>query len=258
MPEQFRIYEFRTPNNNGGSNWRDRVVEYLPKIGTILLVLLAISIFTNLFSNPFELLVMYPIFIMSLVLHELSHAYMADFLGDPTPRLTGRLTLNPLKHLDLFGTLLFLVCHFGWAKPVQVDASNFRKPDRAMVSVAMAGPLCNFLLAIISLTVLKIAFPYITNDKTIFINFYSICYYIAHINLLLAVFNLIPIPPLDGSRLVHYLLPAQYKHKYYQFSQQYAFIIFILVFMYAGRMISPITSQLIRSLFTIFGVPILF
>ena len=257
MPEQFRIYEFRTPNNNGGSDFKDKVVDYLPKIGFFLIALLVISVFTNLISKPFETLILYPIFIMSLVLHELSHAYMADFLGDPTPRLTGRLTLNPLKHLDLFGTLLFLFCRFGWAKPVQVDASNFRKPDRAMVSVAMAGPLCNFILAIIATTILKLSLPYL-NDKTFLLYFYLICYYTASINIMLAVFNLIPIPPLDGSRLVHYLLPAQYKAKYYQFSQQYAFIIIILVFMYAGRMIAPIASQLINSLFMLFRLPILF
>ncbi len=125
MPE-FRIYEFRTPNNNGGSNWRDKVVEYLPKIGIFLIALVLLSLFTNLLREPLKILIGYPIFIMSLVLHEMSHAYMADFLGDPTPRLTGRLSLNPIKHLDLMGTLLFIFCGFGWAKPVQVDANYFK------------------------------------------------------------------------------------------------------------------------------------
>ena len=188
-----------------------------------------------------------PIFIISLVLHELSHAYMADFLGDPTPRLTGRLTLNPLKHLDLLGTLLFFICGFGWAKPVQVDASNFRKPDRAMVSVALAGPLCNFLLAfsgpIIFKCLLQPAYSYG------FMNLlHYICSQMCLINVVLAIFNLLPIPPLDGSRIVHYLLPAQYKAKYYQFSREYSLIIFFLVYMFAGQMISPIVFKISSTL----------
>ena len=243
MPEQFRIYEFRTPDN-GGSNFKDKVVEYLPKIGFILIALLFIASFTDLLSNPIKLLITYPIFILSLVLHELSHAYMADFLGDPTPRLTGRLTLNPLKHLDIVGTLLFLFCGFGWAKPVQVDASNFRKPDRAMVSVALAGPLCNFILALLGALVFRITLESTQNIKYLY-NIGFVCFQLTSINVLLAVFNLIPIPPLDGSRLVHYLLPAPYKAKYYLYAKQYAFIIMILVFMYAGKMISPVVNDIL-------------
>ncbi len=252
MPE-FRIYEFRTPNNNGGPNWRDKVVEYLPKIGIFLIALVLLSLFTNLLNNPLKYLIGYPIFIMSLVLHEMSHAYMADFLGDPTPRLTGRLSFNPMKHLDLMGTLMFIVCGFGWAKPVQVDSNYFKKPDRAMVSVALAGPLCNFLLAVISAIVLRIIF-FLTRDQMILNIAYSICYAAAQVNILLAVFNLIPVPPLDGSRLVHYMLPAKYKYKYYQFAQQYSFLLFILLFLYAGKMIAPIVEKAPIQLFNLMGL----
>ena len=250
MPE-YRIYEFKTPNNK--SNLKDKIVDIMPKVGIILIVLVLVATFTNLFKNPYQLFIAYPIFIMSLVLHELSHAYMADFLGDPTPRLTGRLTLNPLKHLDLWGTLLFIFCHFGWAKPVQVNASYFKKPDRAMVSVALAGPLCNFLLAIISVVTLKIVFS-LTRDQLISTIAFNICYFGAYVNILLAVFNLIPIPPLDGSRLVHYLLPARYKANYYKFAQDYALFIMIFVFMYAGQMIGPVTKRITFYLFSLVGL----
>lgn len=191
-----------------------------------------------------KLLVM-PIFVVSLVLHELSHAYMANFLGDPTPRLTGRLSLNPLKHLDLWGTLLFIFCGFGWAKPVQVDANYFKKPDRAMVSVALAGPLCNFLLALVGALLFKSFYQYLSNKDYLTI-FFQFCFAISYINVMLAVFNLIPIPPLDGSRLVHYLLPKQYKAKYYQIAREYSIIIFIAVFLWAGKAIVPITQQLTK------------
>ena len=225
----------------------------MPKVGIILIALVLIATFTNLFQNPLKLLISYPIFIFSLVLHELSHAYMADFLGDPTPRRTGRLTLNPFKHLDLLGTLLFLFCHFGWAKPVQVNASNFRNPDKAMVSVALAGPLCNLFLALLSAIVLRLSL-FITRDATVINIVFNICFYATSVNVLLAVFNLIPIPPLDGSRLVHYLLPDRYKASYYQFAQQYALFIMIFVFMYAGRMISPVAYKITMYLFSLVGL----
>lgn len=247
MPEQFRIYEFRTPNNNGGSNFKDTLISILPTLGIFLIAIFIFSAIGNSFQDLLDKIIFLPILIISLVLHELSHAYMADFLGDPTPRLTGRLSLNPMKHLDLWGTLLFIFCGFGWAKPVQVDASNFRKPDKAMASVAMAGPLCNFLLAVIAIFVYKICGYFSDNLNFLKIMRY-ICIYSSLYNLMLAVFNLLPIPPLDGSRLVHYMLPAQYKAKYYQFSQQYAIILFLLVFMYAGKMIAPIALQLTQSL----------
>lgn len=232
---------------------KDKIVDIMPKVGIILIVLVLVATFTDLFKNPLQLFIAYPIFIMSLVLHELSHAYMADFLGDPTPRLTGRLSLNPLKHLDLWGTLLFIFCHFGWAKPVQVNDSYFKNPDRAMVSVALAGPLCNFLIAIISVITLKIVFS-LTTDQLISTIAFNICYYGASVNTLLAVFNLIPIPPLDGSRLVHYLLPARYKANYYKFAQEYALFIMIFVFMYAGRMIGPISRKITFYLFSLVGM----
>lgn len=250
MPE-YRIYEFKTPNNN--SNLKDKIVDIMPKVGIILIVLVLVATFTNLFKNPLQLFIAYPIFIMSLVLHELSHAYMADFLGDPTPRLTGRLSLNPLKHLDLWGTLLFIFCHFGWAKPVQVNDSYFKNPDRAMVSVALAGPLCNFLIAVFSVLTLKIVF-FLTRDELISSIAFNICFFGASVNILLAVFNLIPIPPLDGSRLVHYLLPARLKAKYYKFAQDYALFIMIFVFMYAGRMINPIAHKVTFYLFSLVGM----
>ncbi|MBQ3644420.1 MAG: site-2 protease family protein [Candidatus Riflebacteria bacterium] len=241
---EYRIYEFKAPNN-GGPDWKNVVTSVLPTLGIILVIwILTMGVGAAISGFGSKLLVM-PIFVVSLVLHELSHAYMANFLGDPTPRLTGRLSLNPLKHLDLWGTLLFIFCGFGWAKPVQVDANYFKKPDRAMVSVALAGPLCNFLLALVGALLFKSFYQYLNNKDYLTI-FFQFCFAISYINVMLAVFNLLPIPPLDGSRLVHYLLPKQYKAKYYQIAREYSIIIFIAVFLWAGKAIVPITQQLTK------------
>ena len=121
MPE-YRIYEFRTQNNNGGSNWKDKITSILPILGLVLIMWIGFIGLSGVIGRLYVMLPIIPIFIMSLVLHELSHACIANFLGDPTPRLTGRLTLNPIKHLDLWGTLVFFFCCFGCAKTVQVDA----------------------------------------------------------------------------------------------------------------------------------------
>lgn len=250
MPEQFRIYEFRPSEPNSNSRIKDSITSVLPTLGIIFIAFLAFSLLGNSIDGLLQKLPFIPIFIASLVLHELSHALMADFLGDPTPRLSGRLTLNPLKHLDLWGTLLFIFCGFGWAKPVPVDANNFRKPDKAMASVALAGPLCNFFLAILAALVFKICLL-TSNNQTFLYYMKYICIYTSLYNLMLAVFNLLPIPPLDGSRLVHYLLPVQYKARYYQFSQQYSAIIFLFVFLYAGKMISPIAINVTESLWSL-------
>ena len=222
----------------------------IPTLGILFLVWILFSGLGNVFSKITSQLITIPIFIISLVLHELSHAYMADFLGDPTPRLSGRLTLNPLKHLDIVGTLLFFICGFGWAKPVEVDSSHFRKPNRAMVSVGLAGPLCNFLLAILSCLAIK--YISILSGLNPFLYIKTITGYILltalQINIILAVFNLIPVPPLDGSRLIYYLLPPKYKAIYYRI-QEHSFLVFAFLFIFGGQIITPIVTNLIQELF---------
>ena len=177
----------------------------------------------------------------------MAHAYMAVFLGDPTPRAAGRLSFNPMKHLDLWGTLLFIFCGFGWAKPVQVNSSYFKNPNRAMVSVGLAGPLCNLLIGILSAFAFKLSFILLGGTSVFNSYFGSICLFITQINVTLAVFNLIPLPPLDGSRLIHYLLPVRYQSMYYKL-QQYSFIIFVLLFIYGGTMITPIVNNMVKTI----------
>ncbi|MEO0070679.1 MAG: site-2 protease family protein [candidate division WOR-3 bacterium] len=151
-----------------------------------------------------ELLISLPAILFGLTIHEFSHGYVAYLLGDPTARYEGRLTLNPLKHLDPIGTILLILpwTRFGWARPVPINPNNFRRPLRDMAITAVAGPLANFLLAIIAGLTARLlllfgitGFPWhLASSFVIF-------------NLILGFFNLLPIPPLDGSRLVYYLLP---------------------------------------------------
>lgn len=155
-------------------------------------------------------LLLFPLFMMTVVIHEVSHGVVANFLGDPTARLAGRLTLNPLKHIDPFGTLLLplmlRLIHspiiFGWAKPVPVDYRNLRHPKRDMLWIGAAGPASNFAMAAVAALLLKAGGPAWPPLAI------SLLQALALINLSLGLFNLLPVPPLDGSRILVGLLPV--------------------------------------------------
>ncbi len=155
-----------------------------------------------------DLLLILPVLLVSLVLHELAHGLVADALGDPTPRAMGRLTLNPLPHLDLFGTLMLVITSlsgsvlFGWAKPVPVDPRHFRSPQHGMMLVGAAGPLTNFAIAVCASQVVRLAG---SSQGLLF----ELGWDLYVLNLFLGFLNLIPIPPLDGSRVLGGILPAR-------------------------------------------------
>lgn len=149
-----------------------------------------------------EILVLVPILLLSLSVHEFSHGMVSTLLGDSTPGKDGRLTLNPLRHLDLFGTLMLLVAGFGWAKPVRIDINSYRRKYTGLVLTSLAGPLSNLLIAVLFTFFLRLI---VLNESLAFLQTESvvnIIQYVMIINILLFIFNMIPIPPLDGSRIV--------------------------------------------------------
>ena len=174
---------------------------------------------------------------LTLPVHEFAHAYTAVKLGDPTPRYTGRLTLNPLNHIDYLGAASILLFGFGWAKPVQVNTRYFKNPKRDMAITAVAGPISNLVVCFISVfiaTLVTEIFPF--SDVAFYIGVFLIN--IGYINVYLAVFNLIPIPPLDGSRLLTALLP----YKYYNMLMRYERYIFLglLALLWVGVLDIPL------------------
>tara|TARA_B100000470_G_scaffold75722_1_gene58188 strand:- start:3083 stop:3718 length:636 start_codon:yes stop_codon:yes gene_type:complete len=161
-------------------------------------------IFSNI--DPQVIVLLIPALVFSLSFHEFSHAWMAYRLGDSTAARMGRLTLNPMSHLDPIGSLALIFMGFGWAKPVPVDARYLKNPRKDMVKVAAAGPISNIILAIIGALVLRLLFgtDLLSNSvKTFFIIFMQI-------NITLAVFNLLPVPPLDGSQILAPFIEKQF------------------------------------------------
>ena len=168
------------------------------------------------------------VFVFAISVHESAHAWMANRLGDPTARMLGRITLNPIKHIDLFGTVLLplmaLIAHIpmlGWAKPTPVDPRNFKHPVRDDILTAVVGPISNFIVAGLAtavLVIIKIGSPFghdvVMGDvslesSSILVPVCLLVYELMQINVVLAVFNLIPVPPLDGSHVLRHFLPAE-------------------------------------------------
>lgn len=163
-------------------------------------------------------------------LHEYAHALIAVKLGDDTPRLRGRLTINPTAHIHPIGALLILLCGFGYAKPVEVRMRHFKKPKRDMALVALAGPVCNLLQALIFIFIfsgLNVLAYNTANETLSYISLFF--FYAGFININLAVFNLIPIPPLDGSRLLTALLPSKYYFKIMQYERYITIVLMVLL-----------------------------
>lgn len=180
-----------------------------------------------------EFTILAPPFLMALTVHEFSHGYVAHRLGDPTASLQGRLTLNPLKHLDLVGTIAFFIMRIGWAKPVPVDARFFKNPQRDLFLVSLAGIGANLVTALISGIVGRLL--RLTPDILPFFILQPLLQMLGAsvwINIMLAVFNLIPIPPLDGSKVLMYFLPFEMKASFAKL-EPFGFVILLLLF-YSG------------------------
>ena len=172
-----------------------------------------------------DVIIMIPILLIALPFHEYAHAYVAYKLGDPTAKNMGRLTLNPLKHLDLFGTLMMFVARVGWARPVPVNSGYFKDRRKGIILVSLAGPMSNLLLAfafmlvwgiMVKLLVIEVI-PIRSETMVTVITWLQVFFQVSIlVNISLAVFNMIPVPPLDGSRLISSFIPEE---SYYRFAR---------------------------------------
>jgi len=187
-------------------------------------------------------LISFFILIIAITIHEFSHGFVADKLGDPTPRSFGRLTLNPLAHADLVGTILLPLVSamtgiptIGWAKPVPIDPFNFQHPKRDIILTSLAGPASNFFTALFVALICNLF-----HINNIFLYLFIL------INISLAIFNLIPIPPLDGSKIFLNLLPSESSQKWEEAFDRYGFILLIIVvFLPIGPSGKPLLSSFI-------------
>lgn len=173
------------------------------------------------------LLLIAPPILLALTFHEYAHAYVAYRHGDDTAKQSGRLTLNPLRHLDPLGTIMIFLVHFGWAKPVPVNPSQLRNPKKDMLWISAAGPLANMVLALMSGILIRIADFSGAPDRHSVAGLLIVMVGMSlQINLALAIFNILPIAPLDGSKILYGLLPVRYADKIY-FLERYGPIILI-------------------------------
>ncbi len=180
---------------------------------------------TSLLQNPLVFLVVAIPLLYSLVLHELAHAVCANWFGDTTAKDRGRITLNPLAHLDLLGTILLLIVGFGWAKPVPINYARIHPKKAGVICCSLAGVTTNFLIALTSLILFKYFYIRGIPSHSLLLQTLVIT---ANINIILASFNLIPIPPLDGSRVLAELMPKNTQYFFYNM-ERYGIIILIIL-----------------------------
>lgn len=185
-----------------------------------------------------------PGILIGLTIHEFSHAYSAYLLGDNTAKQHGRLTLNPLKHIDIVGLLMLILLRFGWAKPVPINPNNFPNRKIGYILVSIAGPISNILFAIFITFIMVLSIKFQLNPYI-----YEMLSYAIFINIVLAVFNMFPIPPLDGSKILLAIMPESMEYRYYQLQKYSYILLFVLVyFKVINRILFPIVTYIYNTL----------
>lgn len=214
-------------------------------------------------SYLISILLSLPVVLLALSVHEAAHGFAAWRLGDPTARNFGRLTLNPLKHLDPYGFICMLLVGFGWANPVPVNSRFFKKPRRDIALVGLAGPLSNLLLAVAFLLLLRfVGFGWLAqlpiSNQLQFNLIYFTClllYYGVYMNVTLAIFNLLPVPPLDGSRIFYVFLPPRLYYKIMQHQRTITIVVMALLLLGPlSALINFLSNLIIGGLFALTGM----
>lgn len=224
----------------------------------ILYAVIAIMLITGLsgfFSNPnslLALLISIPGILIAITFHEFAHAKVADKLGDDTPRIEGRLTLNPLDHIDPVGFIMLMFAGFGWGKPVHVNPRNYNRDmsmEKADSLVSIAGPVTNFILAIVFAILYFLMIKFIKSPSRVIFIIMEMIQSTIIINIGLGVFNLIPFPPLDGSKVIKPILPYNAK-VWFENNERIFYFVFIILWItgIAGRIISPIINLIYTAL----------
>lgn len=208
-------------------------------------------IISLLFENPIMFFAWAVSLIVAITVHEFSHALAATSLGDPTAKLQGRLTLNPLSHLDPWGTLLLLFAGFGWGKPVPFNPYNLKEHKIGPAIISLAGPFSNFVLVVAFGLVLKFIYPLLGlgHENALFYFLYTLII----INVILMAFNLIPIPPLDGSKLLYAILPDSMDHVK-ETLERYGFIILVALIFLGSSILGRFINYIVRITENIIGL----
>lgn len=191
------------------------------------------SLLNLLIRDPFAFLLLMIPLLYSVIIHELAHGWVAYRLGDPTAKFLGRLSLNPLKHLDPIGTLMLFIFGFGWAKPVPINLDYIHNRQKGLILVSSAGILANTALAFLTFLLSDIFSHSLSEPIRLLL------YYLAQINIILAAFNLIPIPPLDGSKILMGFMPDQYR---YAFSRLEPYGFFIIIGLLYIGVLNPVIA----------------
>lgn len=227
-------------------------------ISQVGLIVLGIMILSKIFSGAIDIeatLLTLPGLVLALTVHEFSHAKASDRLGDPTPDHEGRLTLNPLAHMDLMGTICLLFGGFGWGKPVSINPSYYRNPARDSAIVAAAGPISNFILAFILFIVTALIVIFGDLYSNIIQVIFTITYSAAYMNVGLGLFNLLPFPPLDGSKILRYFLRGK-ALEFMLNMERYSVIIILVLFItkLPSMILSPLVNWVSNGMIYIIGL----
>lgn len=201
-------------------------------------------------SVPMEILMSIIPALVCITLHELSHGYVAYKLGDNTAKNMGRLTLNPIKHIDIFGLIMMVAFKFGWAKPVPVDMRNFKHPKRDMAITALAGPVSNVLICCIVLFIYGLIFlPCKLSGSSFLDSVLNMVYITAYLSIALAIFNIIPIPPLDGSKVLFSLMSDESYYKLMRYERYGGLVLMVLMMTgVLGKPVSTVVSAIYSNL----------